>query len=1122
MSQCPACGAGVSPQARFCPECGKPLSGRCAKCGADLPAGARFCMHCGTAAEPGAIEGERRQLSVAFCDLVGSTELSARLDPEEFSDLIHGYQRRAVEAAGRYGGTVEKYLGEGILFCFGWPEAHDDDPECAVRAGLEIVEELGRLGEDASAQPLAARVGVHTGPVVIGERGGEDSRETMALGETLNFAARLQGIAQPGTVIVSGATLDLVPGIFVTEDLGPQQLKGLAEQVRAYRVVQASGIRSQFDVARETLTEFVNREVEFSMLVKRWEQTRTRGGQAVLVLGEPGVGKSRLVYQLRQRLGGTQHSWLECGCSSYTAQSTFRPAIDLIEQGLQMERGEPPSERLEKLRRGLGAAGVDSPDSVPLLATVLAIPVTEGLAPLTMSPDRRRKRTIEVLVEWVLGLARLQPMVLLAEDLHWCDPSSLELFGELIAQGRGASLLLIGSARSEFEAPWGARPNLTVLSLSPFPEPELRQIVSTVGGERDLPAELVERIVAESGGIPLYAEEIGRMVLGSGAVAEGSGGLELTAPMAELDIPTTLQGSLMARLDQLSSAKHVAQLAAVIGREFGYELLEEVADVGAAALREGLDRLVESELLFQQGNPPRAAYTFKHALIQDAAYQSLLKRTRRRLHERIADALERQLGEDPLALPEVVARHYEAAERPDAAVANYHRAADEAARHSGFREAIAHLHRAIELLAQLPDSDERDRREVEMQLALGSAIIATSSYADPAIEEAYDRALQLCERLGDDKQVAEALAGLSIFYLNRGNLERGGELAERVLEVGQLDDDDELRLLGHIQSALPHILRAEFEIALAHAERAHALYDPERHRSIAFRFGTDHGVVAHCFAGWSLNGLGFIDQALVRMRRGVELAREVAHPFSLAYALLFEAQCHWIREDWARLAATAESLTALSEEQGFDLWTGLGHVYLGLARATRTGDPAGLHEVLEGSLVAGREGNLAGSTAILGAVAQAQRAVGDPDGALGTIEAALAVSAETGQPWWDADLYRLKGELLLGAGNGESASADEGGAELQRAIQTAREQRFLIHELRAATSFARLLAERGEIERAASLLLEPYARLTEGLATTPVADARALLEELGVEPPQPAPAEPPAALGQAGGKPSSG
>lgn len=949
-------------------------------------------------------EGELRQITAVSCSLAGSTE-------------------QIVE---RYGGHVTSYQGDGILIHFGWPEAHDDDAERAVRAALEIATEV-----DAPV-----RIGVHTGPVVVGA----DDGETMALGETMSVASRLEGVAAPGTVAISAATLALVRGIFVTEDLGARRLKGVPDPVDVYRAVQPSGVRSRLDAARDSLTPFVGREAELGVLLDRWGRTRERAGQAVLVSGDAGVGKSRLVYELRERLAAEPHSWLECRCSSYTRHSAFRPAIELVEQGLAFQPEEGPEERLAKIDSGLALIGLDEPEVVPLVARLLSI---EGAAELAMGPDLQRRRTIELLTRWVLALADLQPVLLFVEDLHWCDHSSLELFTQLMSRGAQSRLMLVATARPELEASWLRRPNLSALSLNPLSEQETRELLTVLAPGRRLPAAVLERVLMETDGIPLFAEEMGRMVLD----------MELAAPIDELEIPTTLQDSLMARLDRLSAAKRVAQRAAAIGREFDFALLEEVSGLERDILRHGLSRLADDDLVFQRGEPPDATYTFKHALIQDAAYRSLLKRTRRDLHDRIAAALERRAAADRPAPPEVIARHYEMAGRVQEAVAHYRRGAEEAARHSGHSEAIEHLRRAIRLLGELSDDASRQSLEVDLQVALGSSVMAKGGYADPDVEAAYERARLLCEGLGDGVQVAYTLIGLAIFYFNQGQIERGADLGARALEIAEREDDDVLRLLAHVQLAVPRFYGGRFAEALDHAEAAAAIYDPERHGWVAFRYGTDQGVAAHCFAASSLLQLGYPDRALSRLDQAEALARDLGHPFNLVYAVCFKAAVHATLGDRHAQEECAARVVAIAEEQEFPFFAGMGRMFHAGARAIRTGDPTALEEYMQGSALAASTGTRGGAPLFISLLAETQRALGAATDALGLVDAGLALSAETGQPYWDADLLRVRGELLV------ELEPDKAEAELRRAIEVARAQGSRWFEQRAAASLARLRGE---------------------------------------------------------------
>lgn len=992
-----------------------------------MPGGANFCAECGAQVSPAAPdardEGELRQITAVFCDLVGSTELSTRLDAEEFGEVVRGYHQHTVEVVARYGGQIASYQGDGVLIHFGWPEAHDDDAERAVRCALDVAQD----------SDLPVRVGIHTGPVVVGLAHGD----TMALGETMNLAARLQGVAEPGSVAISEATLRLVRGIFVIEDLGEHRLKGLAEPVHAYRAVQPSGVRSRLDAAADSLTPFVGRDAELGVLLDRWARTRDRGGQAVLVSGDAGVGKSRLVYELRERLADEAHSWLECRCSSYTQHSAFRPAIELVEQGLAFQPDESPAERIAKIESGLALIGLDEPEDTPLVAQLLSI---QGAPDLAMGPDLQRRRTIEVLTRWVLALAELQPVLLFVEDLHWCDHSSLELFTQLLARGAQSPLMLVATARPEFEAAWLGRQSLTALALNPLSEGETREMLTLLAPGRELPDPVLERVLAETDGIPLYAEEMGRMVLD----------MELVAPVDELEIPTTLQDSLMARLDRLSAAKRVAQRAAAIGREFDFRLLEEVAGLDREVLRHGLARLVEDDLVFQRGEPPDATYTFKHALIQDAAYRSLLKRTRRELHDRIAAGLERRDTRERPVPAEVVARHYELAGRVEEAVGHYRRGAEEAVRHSGHREAIEHLRRAIRLLEELPDDAHRQSLEVDLQVALGSSVMAIGGYADPDVEAAYDRARVLCEGLGDGVQVAYTLIGLAIFYFNQGQIDRGAEFAGRALEIADREGEDGLQLLAHVQLAVPRFYGGRFADALDHAEAAAALYDRERHGRLAFRYGTDQGVAAHCFAASALLQLVGPEPALARLDVAERLAQELGQPFNLVYALCFRAAITSTIGDREAQEEAAARVVAIAEEQEFPFFAGMGRMFWAGARALRSGDPSALDDYLRGSALAAGTGTRGGAPLFISLLAETQGALGSPADALATVEAGLSLAAETGQPYWDADLLRVRGELLA------DTEAQRAESDLRRAMDIARAQGSRWFELRAERSLAAL------------------------------------------------------------------
>ncbi len=766
---CPACGYGNPARNRFCGSCGAALAARCTGCGAELPPAAKFCAECGTptARREGALPtptppadadvaraGERRQLTVLFCDLVGSTPLAQQLDAEDWRDVVTRYQKACAEQVARFGGHVAQYLGDGLLVYFGWPTAHEDDPERAVRSGLAILDAMARLDVSlgaGDATHLAVRIGLHTGPVVIGEMGGAARSEVLALGDTTNVAARVQGAAEPDTVVITAATQRLVAGIFVVEDRGPQALKGVREPVTLYRVVQPSGVRSRLDVAAGRLTRFVGRDVELATLVDRWERAADGEGQNVVVLGEAGVGKSRLVYQLHEHLAAVPHTWLECGATSYTEGTPFHPIIALVSQGLAFAPEDTAGEKLRKLEAELRTLA--SAENVSLLADFLGL-----LSPtrLHFSPELQRRKTIDLLVQWNLVMSAAQPLVVFVEDLHWCDVSTLELLGHLIAQSPTARVLLLATARPEFTPPWPARSNLTTVQLARLTRRQAREMVMALcagagdpglgaGPTRDsrtLNPEVLDALVARADGVPLYVEELTKSVVEPG-----------TARDVEA-IPATLADSLMARLDRLSAAKEVAQRAAVLGRDFGYPLLAAMVGMDEVALRQGLGRLVDAEILFARGEPPAATYSFKHALIQETAYQSLLKRTRQQLHARVAEVLEERFPERVAAEPEVIGRHCEQAGLVAQAITHYQLAGERATRRSANEEAIGHLRRALDLVAPLPETRARHQMELRLQMALAAPLAAIKGWSHPETEQAYTRARQLVSEIGESPELS--------------------------------------------------------------------------------------------------------------------------------------------------------------------------------------------------------------------------------------------------------------------------------------------------------------------------------------------------------------------------------
>jgi class 3 adenylate cyclase/tetratricopeptide (TPR) repeat protein len=1031
-------------------------------------------------------EAERRQLTVMFCDLVDSTELSARLDPEDWREVVRRFQQACADVVQRYEGHVAQYLGDGLLIYFGYPLAHEDDPERAARAGLGVMltlAELNPLLEKQHGIELAARIGIHTGTVVVGEMGSGDRRETLALGEGANVAARLQGIAEAGSVVVSQATLRLVPGIFVTRELGPRLLKGVAEPVGIHQILQASGVRSRLDgAAAIRLTPFVGRDLEIGLLLERWEQVLEGEGQSVLVSGEAGIGKSRLILALRERLTGDAHTWLECRASPYTVGSAFHPMVELLERGLAFGPQDAPADKLDKLENGVELARLDSPHTVRVLADLLDLPAEGDDAAVSMTPQMRREETIDGLTAWTLALGEDQPVVLLAEDLQWADPSSLELLGRLVDQIPTSRVLMLLTARPSFVVPWSHPKNWTTVAINRLRVRQARELVAARADPVRLPPMALEQIVKRADGIPLYLEEL------TGAALEAEAG----GPSAA--IPSTLQDSLMARLDRLGSAREVAQLASVVGRESSFRLLASAADLEPVVLRESLAQLVTSDLLLQRATPPEASYTFRHSLLQEVAYGSMLREKRRALHGRVARALEQDFPERATSEPEVLARHYDEAQMPLDAIRCYKHAGDRSAATSATQEAVSHLTRGLELVASLDPAD-REREELALQLLLGPVLVAVKGAGDDATGRAYARARALCHE--GAPELLHILPGLFNFHLNRGEMQSAFEIAEEQLGMARGAADPAHLMRAHWSLGQALYVRGDPPKSVHHFEQALRVFRPSRDRVLSHD-RSDQGVSLRSWQAWASWLSGRPDQALACAEQAVDLARSGGHAYSLAYALGFNAVLQVMRRDPKRCRERAQEAIVVSQDRGFPLYRTVGELAALWADAADALDGRDNGDTIEryrrglGSLTG--MGNQFGQPLVLATLAQllhdAQRA---PE-ALATIQSALEFAGRTGIRYWDADLLRMQGETLL---LGEAASARDPAERLfLQAREMAKTQGARSLELRAVTSLAGLWHREGRNSEARAVLVGVHDWFTEGLDTPDLKDAGDLLERL--------------------------
>jgi class 3 adenylate cyclase/predicted ATPase len=1109
--RCSKCGSDNREGRKFCTNCGASLVAACPKCGAAIQPGESFCGECGTAfgdAVPVAAavgtapvaasaDGERRHLTVLFCDLVGSTEIAARLDPEEWRDMIAAYHRAAAEAITRFGGYVAKYLGDGVMAYFGWPEAHENDAERAARAGLAILENISKLNDNSAYPKLTARVGIDSGPVVVGVGAG---KEADVFGETPNMAARLQATATPGTVLITAATHRLISGLFVVEALGPRTLKGIATPLEVFQVVRPTGVRGRLAAAR-SLTPLVGREEELRLLLSRWQRVREGEGQLALVVGEAGIGKSRLVAEFHDRIRDTPHIWMESAGEQLFENSPFHALTEMLSQWLQLQalggaqrsRAKesatcvlkesvacpPEDEGITRLERALASAGLKLDEAVPLIAELLQLPVGERYPALTMVPEQKRRHLFAVLMGWVFGAARLQPVVMVVEDLHWLDPSTLELQQLLAEQGATVPLMLLYAARPEFRAPWPMRAHHAQITLNRLSARNVREMVALVAARNALASESVEAVVERTGGVPLFVEELTRAVLESGQ----------TKPSGR-EIPVTLHDSLMARLDRLGPAKEVIQVGAVIGSEFSYELLCAVHPMAELDLQAALAKLTEAELLYVSGIIPDATYQFKHALIRDAAYEALLKSRRKELHSRIADVLLRQFPDGVTSAPELLAHHYTEAGLIEQAIPYWGRAGQRATERSANPEAISHFTKGLELLNSKAESPKRIEQELRLQIALGGALIALKGYAAPEAGKAYDRALELCGQVGETPWLFAATLGLQGFNMMRGELDTARQLAEQLLSMAQKLQNPVLLQSAHYQMGELLYNLGELAKSREYLEQAITLYDPEKD---VLSPVYDGGVLCLGAAAVTLWLLGYPDQGLKRIREALTVAREHSHPFMLALALEYAVMLFLCRREVQATQEQAEALIELSHEQGFALQEASGVTMRGWAMAKQGRKEEGIAQISQGLAATQALGADLSQPSFITFFAQACSEAGQPEEGLTALAEALDLMIRTRARCYEAELYRLKGELLLMQ---DASNALQAESCFQQAIEVARKQSAKSLELRATTSLARLLAGQGRRDQARAMLAEIYNWFTEGFDTADLQEAKQLLNEL--------------------------
>ncbi|MDH3714770.1 MAG: AAA family ATPase [Gammaproteobacteria bacterium] len=1040
---------------------------------------------------------QRRQLTVMFCDLVGSTRLSEKLDPEDLRDIIRAYQDACRSAIERYEGYVARYVGDGVLAYFGYPQAHEDEPERAVRAGLGVVEAMDGLnagvGKNKDVE-LAVRVGIATGPVVVGDLIGEGaSEQRTAVGETTNLAARLQGLAGADTVVIADSTRRLLTQTFDFQDLGNRHLDGFRESQKVWTVLRPTRVPGRFEAQHAAdLTTFVGRNDELTLLHGRWRLADAGKGQVVLVDGEPGVGKSRIVRSLRERMAGDRHIRLFCQCSPYYTNSPLYPFIRHLERAAHFEDGEPANTKLEKLSALLARSTCDLETVTPLFATLMSVPFAHRFRPLDGTPEQRKERTLEAIIDQLRGLSERQPILAVFEDVHWIDPTSLELLGRLVERVADLRVLLIITFRPEFEQPWPRYSHLTTVSLSRLDAECCLAMVEDITRNSSMPLPLTEQIVRKADGIPLFVEELTKTVLEYGAAAEHSEPEKTYGNLPALAIPSTLQASLMARLDRLGEARWVAQIGSAIGREFSYELLAEVASRPQKELGAALQRLVDSGLVFEDGTPPKATYTFKHALVQDEAYESLLLGRRPELHMRIADAMERRLQETQSSIPELLAHHCARAKLTDKAIHYWQLASERAIERSANLEALSHLTNALAALEDLPDTPARKEQELALLITAGPLEFAIEGSGSPGAEQAYTRAVALCEQLPDSPQHFAAYWGqwrTSKSYTV--NLER----ADKLLALAENLGDPGLRLQAHHCQWASLFNLGFHRQCCEHVEHGLQLYEAGDFRSHASVYGGhDPAVCGHGEAALSSWLLGRPEQAVAHLEQALAVAHSLSHAGSTAHAMDIASMLHRYRQDAAEVHACANRMIAFSEHEEFAAFNAKGEIFRGwaLMRLGRLEEGfSGLRKGIDAYRAIGSGEDL---PVFLEMLAEGYGLTGQASQGLLELDTAFEEADKAAMRYWQPELLRRQGELLLAVGkDGDEARAETSFIE---SLQIARRQQAKSLELRTAMSYSRLLQRSGKTAAASELLAPVYRWFTEGFDFVDLVDAKAQLDEL--------------------------
>lgn len=1046
----------------------------------------------GTASELTSTSAERRQLTIMFVSLANATRFSDKLDPEDLHLLLSDFHSTVKTILQRHNGYTARITGNGSMVYFGWPEIAEDDVQRSMRAALEISKSVAQLTSPAD-DALSVRIGIATGLAVVGETIGTGvSEENAVVGETPNLAARLCDLSVDGSIVVSHHSRQMTRNYFSFADSGLVELKGFSEPVRIWTLVsEMSAIERQHAIAGSTTTKLHQRDEEIDRLKSRWRRALDGTGQTVLVCGEPGIGKSRLTAAAIELIVD-KSPVMQFHCASFNSNTSLYPVVEQLQSAADFKHDDTDNTRLNKLEQYLHTLPETPQDNsaISLLAELLSIDTANQFPPLDIGADIKKDRTLALLVDLLVDRSEQHAALVIFEDLHWCDPTTLDLIDRLTDAARTIPMLLLLTYRPEFQPNWGDEAHISTIHLNRLDKTAGTSLIQDMTGNAQLPQALIDQILEKSDGLPLYVEELTAAVIESAPALDENGQYVIDDSNDLLVVPETLHDSLMARLDKISTSRNIAQIAATIGREFSWELLVYITELAHKEVEHSLRRLLEARLITQRNSIPNASYTFKHALIRDAAYQSLLLATRQQLHEKIATTLQQHFPQTASNDPEVLAHHYHYAHNWSQSTACFFSAGQRATARSAHVEAESLYRQGLKLIDNIASGPERQQLELGLQVSLGTTLLTTRGYTDIEVGEAFERAYEICREMGDPPEVFPVLFGLWAYHFVLTDFERSLSLANQMLQLAEQQSDPAFLIVAYEVCGLHYCWVGQLEPALEYLQKCESVYRDEEHSTLGLAYGQDPKGASLAFLSWVLWLQGYPDQARETAQRAIEHCRKISHPYTLTYTLGAVSVMYELAGDLDTAEACAAECVELSTEQGFALWAAQGNIIVGICQVT---DPAKMNQIVSDS-VAGYSsiGTGVGVAYYSALKAQSLGLLGKPDEALEILEWCCHRVDKSGEAWVSAELHRLRGDSMKQL-NQDPAAVE---AVLTHAVNLAHQQQSRSFELRAVTSLARFYHENGRQAEALQTLEPVYQWFSEGLDTKDLIDARQLLEKL--------------------------